>query len=281
MARTGMWKLAVGIGLGLLAVENSPFPSLTVAAASAVQPGGVEMQSEKLLPEVRETLRRADSYAAVELIERQGEPSRLAELYPQLVMDLYWKAKDVPATLAVARAGIQYCLTKAREAGLDAKAAERFRGSAKSIAYNLASFTWPGWAEPGITLSPADVAAGFEAARLNLRLAVELKRGPGPLAAAHWMVGAHQLAAGRHAEAIEAFSRQEAMAREAKDRPNELLAQGFAGLTRLAGNLDAEAGARSLKEAQAKLLGEKVEDGQFFVDQLETARRVFLSATKT
>ena len=60
-------------------------------------------------------------------------------------------------------------------------------GHAKAISYNLASFSWLEWDEQRIELSVSDIAMELDAAKLNLRLAIKLKRGAGPMRKAHWL----------------------------------------------------------------------------------------------
>ncbi len=78
----------------------------------------------------------------------------------------------------------------------DPELANKLRSGAKGCADDFASYAWSGWDEPGITITQADRAAGFDAARVNLRLAIELERGDLPTSRAHWMVGAYYLETG-------------------------------------------------------------------------------------
>ncbi len=240
----------------------------------ALQPG--QGPPGAVLNRIVELVRTEDSYAVAQYVEAQGNPSQVGELYDRLIMALYFTKKDLPGVTVTARAGIHYCLTKsAEEAGRDPMASEKFKGTAKTIAYNLASCTWSGWDEPGIRITPADLSMGLDAARLNLRLGRELKRGDAPMAAAHWMLGAHLLAAGDYAAAVREFDASAVRAREAKDTGSELLARGFAGMAKQIGELDA-AGEREYTAVRDELAAGKIKDGKFFADQLDTARKVFM-----
>jgi len=73
-------------------------------------------------------------------------------------------------------------------------AVDRLRSTAKGLAYDVGSLTWPGWEEPGIDPTPEDLAFGRECARLNLRLAIELKKPALKISMAYWLVGADALA---------------------------------------------------------------------------------------
>lgn len=240
-------------------------------ALCLVLPAGAQaVREDPAVTQVQALLRTSDRYAAAEWLEQGGEPRVIARRYFAVMSALYWKKHDLPAVLAVAPAGIHFCLSRAKGAP-EAEASE-LRGLAKSMAYDLASFTWPGWNEPGISPSLSDEAIGLDAARLNLRLAIELKRGSDPMFNAHWALGAHQLAAGRFEEAVRSFEQAAETARSAKNRGQELMAAGYALLTKLVAAPNAET-EKAYAANEAALVKEK--DGPFFRDQIVTARRVF------
>ena len=60
---------------------------------------------------------------------------------------------DVALAVAIAYAGVSRLLAAA--ASSEAEKAYTLRSAAKSLTYDVASFTWPGWDEPGIELGPA------------------------------------------------------------------------------------------------------------------------------
>lgn len=241
--------------------------------ADAVQQG--QDPQAAVLDRIVEVVRTGDSYAVGQYVQSQGNPQQVANLYDRLVMALYLKKKDLRAVTVTAQAGIHYCLTQSAEAAAgDPRAADTFKGIAKTIAYNLASRTWSGWDEPGIRITAADLAVGLDAARLNLRLGQELRRGATPMGAAHWMLGAHLLAVGEYAAAVREFNASAGRAREAKDTGSDLLAQGFAGLAKLLGKLG-DTGEKEFTTARNELASGRVKDGKFFADQLDTARKVF------
>lgn len=224
--------------------------------------------------EVKELLEEADTFEAIEYVNQQGSPEVVAERYSDLVKDFYWRDKALQRAVTFARAGIQYCLTKAQELQQDdAEAARKLRVYARAISYNLASFAWPGWAEEGILVSASDLAAGLDAARLTLRLTTELTEEPDKLANAYWVLGAQLLAAGDHADAVEAFQRCETEGVKAEDPNLELLGSGYKGIAMI---LDGETDGQSILDAAIEGFGElDTEDSPFFIDQLNTALRVF------
>ena len=125
--------------------------------------------------------------------------------------------------------------------------------------YDLASFTWAGW---GIPVGPAERTAGAAAAERCLRLRLE---GQGEFTIsqgmAHWVAGAHALAAGDLATA------RAELALSGDDR----LARGYLGVVDLV-----ERGDRSELDAVLDELGSASdEDSAVYREQLETAAAVF------
>lgn len=213
-------------------------------------------------------LRGSDTFAALQRIERDGTPVEIAQRYDELVRDLYWKAKDVAALIVVARGGIHYCLTRMDET-TDAPDRDVFGGFAKKVAYNLASFLWPGWNEPGVSLSSGDIVIGLDAAKLNLRLAAELKRPPERIQEAHWLLGAHLLAVGEPATALREFERA-----SPQTRP---LFEGYRLLAQIM--LGSEGAPQMFDNLLVSMRGQHDQDQQSNADQLATAHRVLVSSS--
>ncbi len=185
-----------------------------------------------------------------------------------LSRDLYWKHKQLDAALRSLESGIHIGLFAARDASEPTRG--KILSRVKTFAYNLASFAWPGWDEAGIAIAPAQVALGQEAAKLNLRLAVELNRPALPLSRAHWMLGAHQFGDRDFASAIASFDAARASAVDAQSKPDELLAIAFA---RLCQTISDPSRLSSVEEALQQL--GTVEHGPDYVLQVTTARRVY------
>jgi hypothetical protein len=220
-----------------------------------------------MLDELIRLLREADSYAAVQHLQgASGEGAlEVAERFDAAVRGLYWDRKDVSAVVTVARAGILYCLGKRAEADTQ-EIADQLAGKAKVLAANMASFTWPGWAEPGCSPSRADKEAGLDAARLNLRLAEELGRPPERIEDAHWLLGAQLIAAGEPELALEEF-----LLSNSETRP---LFHGYTLLTLvLLGRQGAKEGFDALL---AGFRAEGDEASRFSADQLTIAYEVFV-----
>ena len=228
----------------------------------------------------KRTLRIAgesDSAKAMEFLESQGKPNVVAEHYSKLLKEIYFKKKDVPLLVIFWRTGIQYALAAAKaNEKTDADAAKKLTGTAKTIAYNLAANTWPGWQDEGIEITKPIRAIGFDAAMLNLRLAGELKRDAEVFDDAHWLVGAYYLAAGEGKHALAQFRTSAEKFREAKKAEFELMAKGYAGMARATVETTKDEGTRQLQEAIDTLKKNGSEDAKFFAQQLADVRKLFV-----
>lgn len=244
--------------------------SMSLSAPAAETPKPEELLRDRALAVFRDS----DSVAAVVLLTDHPNPLLAAQAFGLVMRQLYWKEKNLPATLAFGRAGVQHGLTSAsRLAATDPAQTLQLRSIAKGLAYDLASFTWPGWDEPGIVITPADIAVGLDAAKANLRLARELEKGDLPLSRAHWMLGAQQLAAREYVAAQESFQTAAVHARKAGVEAEGLLSDGFLQLSRLLARDEPAVRRKALSEIVTKL--KPLPDGEFFAGQISTAEKVF------
>jgi len=260
----------------LLMMVASGFSSL-----NAQEQSGSKTQRTQILEKVKLKLMLTDSFLAVEYINSLGECVEVAKHYNNLILDLYWKDKSLPYAVVMGRAGIQHILEKAREFDKsDTKKAAKLRSFAKQLSYNLASFTWPGWDEPGIVVKKDYIVVGLDAAKLNLRLATKLKKGVLKISIAHWMLGAQHLANIDYPQALKSFSLARDLAKKAKSRSNELLALGFIGITQILEGSDIPAGERLYESAIKgfRKIGSK--EAEAYIQQLATARKVFENRNK-
>ncbi len=228
---------------------------------------------EQTLVLVEQALREKESYAAIEILGRL-EPLLAAKVYENAQLQLYWKRKDVAGMIAMSRAGIQHALT-ARQHAADVVDVDALGGSAKTLAYNLASFTWPGWNEDGITLTLSDTAVGLDAARLNLRLAEELDRPNKANANALWLLGAHEIAAEMYHAARKAFTEGQTYA---VDSGESSLARMLEGYELLADALENDDSARAQSRFDvfvSRLMKEDSQQCRRYAAQLSTAFSVF------
>jgi hypothetical protein len=225
---------------------------------------------------VKQTLKNEDTFKAIEYLNSLGKPPKVARGYSDLVMDFFWKERSLADVITFARAGIHYCLTKPGASGKrSSKELKELKGYAKVISYNLASFTWPGWNDKDIKISSQDLEIGLDAAKLNLRLARELKRGVIPMSMAYWVLGAQHLASKNYAESLNAFSFSKKNARKGNDQMSELLADGYIGITKITQGRKKISGKNELDKAIAGLKNIKSDDSKFFINQLRTVLKVF------
>lgn len=214
-----------------------------------------------------------DLFAALGSLSTAGDPVKVSKSCADLVQHLYWKEKNLPALVAASCSGISYALFKANEQGNDELARE-LRGLAKAMCYDLGSFTWPGWDEPGIVIGPSDLAIGREAAKANLRLAGELERGDLPLSRAYWLVAAHDLAAGDYGSARAAFQRSADLARSAGEDAEALMSAAYVRVAEALADPADEKKLAAVAEADEKI--GSVDGGKEFQGQVPTALRIFL-----
>ncbi|RYG34096.1 hypothetical protein EON81_16460 [bacterium] len=172
--------------------------------------------------------------------------------------DIYWKEKN----LSQARELMEVAIALAATEGLTSEQ--------KAMNFDLASFCWPGWDEAGIVVKEDDLAAGEHAANENMRLAIELQRRAGPMVNAWFIIGAYHLVRKRWDEAIEAFMKQEAFAREVGEPDGILLAQGYRELSR-----GRKGDGSDLEAVLAELESAPGENAAEFALQLRVADRVF------
>lgn len=198
-----------------------------------------------------------------------ADTSDAADAYGQAMKSAYWEHHDVALVTAIAYAGAGRLLALAEEAD-DPDEAHEAKTAVRGLMYDLASFSWPGWDEPGVSISSDAQAAGLSAARACFALTAELGMEDLARSRAHWMLGAHLLMAAAPVEAGDQFS----LAGQAADRAGAdaevSLSSGFAALAALA------AGAAGAEDALVSALDElrAVDGGDMFVEQVETARRV-------
>lgn len=217
---------------------------------------------------------QGDSFRAIEYISTLGKPGEVMAVFELVTRDLYWDKRDLTAAMAMGRAAIQFGLITSLELmDGDQQVAFMLRSQSKSMAYDLASFSWPGWDEAGIEISSSDLIFGQDAAKTNLRLAVSLRKGDLPMSRAFWVLGAHHLAVNKLPGARKAFVEGIKFATAAEAKEFELLLRGYVYLV----DMLEEPGNRELPVEfdfiKRQLL--RSQDGKFYSNQLETAYRVF------
>jgi hypothetical protein len=242
---------------------------------AALLPAQTEPTAQQRLARVAaggayQRLIQKDAAEAIAYLDGLEDPAQVILGYATLLQGLRQDpySQDHPeAVLQLATAAVTTGQTRA-EAIDDDALQERLLGFVKPLAYNLAADTWPGWG--GDTrLLPAHLQQGRWAADLNLDLARRLDRPPAALSAAHWVVGAHHLAAGDLPAAASAFRDATAAAREADDQDSILMCRGYQALV---AQLQGKAGLDTVLE---ELMARDTEDARCYADQLRTALEVF------
>ena len=214
-----------------------------------------------------------DRLAGIEHVARQPAAMNPARTFLEVMRHYYWKLKDLPAAIAFGQAGVHFALFDAIQSdATDPALAHQLRSAAKGLCYDLASFTWPGWDEPGITISAGDLAIGLDAARSNLRLAHELNKGDLPLSRAFWMLAGQEMCTGDYDAARQSYHNAARHAHAAGSRPDQLLCEGFVRLTDL---LDAKSTGPDAELDSILEQLKPLENGPDFVKQILTARAVF------
>jgi hypothetical protein len=233
-------------------------------------------ENEVAHPRAIELLEQQDSFAAIKFLESIGNPLEVTNAFSQTVMDLYWKKQNLEGFIAIARAGIQYALQASMVLGAeDEEAGTKLKKAARAISYNLSSFIWPGWDETVFKITDSEIQIGLDAARASLRLVEELDESDISRSRAHWLLAAQLLASGNQKEAEAEFQKSSECAATAEAAGEELLAEGFICICQLADTEQKYSAEQSLKDVLTKL--ETVEEGNFFAEQLETAKKVFFS----
>ena len=143
----------------------------------------------------------------------------------------------------------------------------KLRKFARGSAYNIASFTWPGWDDMGpIALESQEL--GLSAARVALHLASQAKD---ITFNALWINGAHELNAKNYDAAIEFFEQTRDIA---EPESGQYMALGWIALTKYLVEQN-DVRQTNLEKSIATLRGADEENGEFFAKQLETALDVY------
>ena len=233
---------------------------------------GERVLDNNVYDRVKGDLARGERSEALEALFKDREPVDIWRGLESLADEAYSLERDISDYVFLAQQTISFCMA---EADRDEVNATAWTARAKAAAYNLGANTWPGWDEPGYTFTDTQIAAGAQAADLNLELAIELDRPADKVAMAHWLVGAHAIAASDWDRATASFD--EAIAIQPDDgSAYKLNYEGFAAIAR-AGSPEAPADARdAVTDAINQLRASEAEFAGEFADQVETAARIYL-----
>jgi hypothetical protein len=250
---------------------------LTCSPAAAVD------EKEKLIAFLKEINAVVDEdgvSVAVNKIESQGDTNKVMRSYFIVTNHFYRSKKDITKMLAFGEAAMAYLLDQAEKASKnDVAQADKLKGLAKSMAYNISVNAWPGWNEKGIKITREHSKAAMHAARENLRLGIELKRPADVMGNAHWLIGAQHLAAEQPDKAIEQFKKAVDQFSTAKKPDYQHMAEGYIGITQLTQAATRDRGRRTLDKALTALKARKTTDAKFFASQLKSVENVFVDAS--
>ncbi len=224
------------------------------------------------IPLALDSLEQSDSFEAVARLLAAGEPRRVMLCFHLAVRELFSQRK-LPPMVWIGRSGIEYALREAH-ATSDAPLCRDLHAAARKLSYNVSSHLWPGWADDAVSPTLSDLQSALDLARVHYRLVLKESLDPESVGNARWLVGAQRLALGQERSAQDAFETAKAAYQAAGKPASAWMAEGFLALSLHLGGTLATEGQRRFEAAIAELqkLGD---DGEFFADQLQTARRVF------
>ncbi len=188
----------------------------------------------------------------------------------QLRQELVIKKKDPQAYVPVARTLLMYLTAEAQRLS---PATALYKRTAKVVAYNLAADLWPGFNE-GIEIGDETLKLGMAAAELNLQLTEDLELPAIARSRGHFIIGAHHVASRDFAAAKHHFESAYRLALPAEENRAEALGmKGYAALTDLLASPGNPGASQELDAIKKELAS--VEQGQFFIEQIDTAHRIF------
>ncbi len=226
-----------------------------------------------------ETMKNDDYFKAIEYLSRPSNPLEILDSFKEIVQRLYRDSKDMAGVIIFSGAAIQLTQMSILTGSFKEDVVLKMKQKAAAIAYNLASFTWPGWNEEGLELGLTEQNIGMEAAKTNLRFIEEIGGDNMQFARAYWMTGAHRLTLNHADEAIYCFERSLKYADWADHTEETLLAQGYMILAQMMQSGDV--GTQDL-ELLENLLKKMVElpGGDAYAGQIETTYEVVFGSLK-
>ena len=191
------------------------------------------------------------------------------------LMRLLRQEEQAHLFIPVAKLQLRYLLDSAADVEKDdAERAKEIRRFARGVAFNIASFTWPGWGDSPQPISQERQKLGLSAAERAVEIALAIDE---PTPNSYWILGVHLLNAKRYDEAIKSFEKAKDLANNEVYRAMHSAWQQFA---RTAAEPSLEE-TSNLTDAIAQLREFDDEDAAFFADQLIAAQQVYLSNNNT
>ena len=221
---------------------------------------------QKSVQEALDSWERSDSFAVAAQLRQLREPSQIMRAFHAITTELFAR-RQLSRMIWLTRSAIDFAVQCADSTSIE---------STRTLAYNVSANLWPGWGDEAVHPTDSDLWAALDLACFHRRMCHETQGEPAVQGNAHWLVGAFRLALGQEQAAHHDFEQARAAYRIADKPTDAAMADGYVALAlSLMGTMMAEGQKRF--EAAISLLKQLGDDGEFFADQLQTARRVFLS----
>jgi len=260
----------------LIVVLHFVTPAAAIAETIMEKP----MTREEIYASVQQRINEADLFAGSTLVLTFGKTAEIVSAYESLIADAHHKAKSTEQVIHFGHAGVNYAFAMASITS-DETQSKGYMIAAKRMATNVASFTWPAWQEPGITVMPQQCRDGLQFARMSVRLAAELELPVDKQSFTGWFLGAQLIANGLYDEAITSLAATRVFAQQTDNAESIAMLDGYAAMAVILKHKDTtevpEAGdaTRTFDAAVAKLNVIDNEDAAFYAKQLVDVRRFF------
>lgn len=204
----------------------------------------------------------------MELIWDDLTPEELQLAQYLAAQTFYWQKKDVGSYMLLARTVLELLIEYTKK---NPEHREEYAEIAVKTSYNMASMSWTGWDEEGVTIDDTQKLMGLQAAELNVRIATDLNLPPERRQNGLWMLAAQHLAHDNTRAAKETFMEQLSVIQNAKLQ-NEATPRAWIAACNL---LDGSGSESELEESLNKLgVNEEGEEQAGF---LRTAMKVFIT----
>jgi hypothetical protein len=230
---------------------------------------------DNLLNRARDAFDAGGVDAVVTALKSINGPTQAGCAFDELSRNLYNAHKDVTNMIAVAEAGIAFCLDHGKHAE-SAESARKIKEVARILAFNAGANSWPGWGDEGVDIAPSHIRSGLKLASLSRDLVRELHLGPKQEGVGAWLIGALKLAAGEPVAALAEFQEAARLADSRGDSVGALSATGYCALARKADPATASVGTQELELAVARLRELDSKEANSFAEQLITADKILL-----
>ena len=168
----------------------------------------------------------------IDYLNGQTDADTIMTVYKELVKYTYWELKTLDVTIQIAEAGIEWCLNYADKASEHSESVKA-RKNARVLSYNLGSFCWVGWDEPGINITDVALKVGVHAAEKNFELVKQLQLGDLPIARALWLLAAHKLTSQTYTEAAQMFEESGSLLGFAETTTERQMTEAFVLLAKI------------------------------------------------